>query len=34
VDWQQVIVLALVVVDGLFVLSALKSRSPKVAQTP
>jgi hypothetical protein len=34
VDWQQVIVLVLVVVDGLFILSALKSRSRKVAPTP
>ena len=34
VDWQQVILLLLIVFDGLFILSALKSRSPKVAQTP
>jgi hypothetical protein len=33
VDWQQVILLLLIVVDGLFVLSAWKSRSGKVAPT-
>lgn len=34
VDWQQVIVVVLVAVDGLFVISALKSRSQSVAPTP
>ena len=34
VDWQQVIVLVLVVVDGLFIRSALRGRSLGAAKAP
>lgn len=34
VDWQQVIILVLVVADGLFVRSALKDRKRGISQSP
>jgi len=34
VDWQQVVVLLLVVVDGVFVLSALRGRRQDVSGAP
>jgi len=34
VDWQQVVVLLLVVVDGLFVFSALRSRRQDIGRAP